>query len=536
MFYAIDSRRVTLEEYRWGTPALMMPLVVLLKLLRVRLPSSTDDPNVESLTPFEIDPDGLPAAERESLRPVEAEFARLGFIDPIYHRILDPLNATRIETVSFRHPSGVAVARLFCRLWSHTHPPKERRYTTFLSALDDGSFLCSTAGRPDLAAPANCVVNRQVDAAPEALWRSHRDALLKSGREAELVPDADSTRALLERHHAALRDFHLGRGVFAPLDERARTQQQQAAAVSAETGSRFPDELAEIDKLQSGKTSWRAALVLLLVTVALFVLLGAASWSLEWTLLLLPILFFHEAGHYVAMRVFRYRNVRMFFLPLFGAAVVGRNHGAPGWKRAVVALAGPLPGIAAGLGLGAAALALESAGVARAALMMIILNGFNLLPFLPLDGGWTLQAVLFNRHYLLDAGFRALAVLGLLGLAVLFGDKLLGYLAIPMAIGVMPAWRNGRIAHELAQQGDPAPVPDDGNLPVPVLDAIIERVKAAYPKGQTRKTVAQHALDIADKLYAQPPGGLATLGILALYAGSIAAAVIGAAVVTALQP
>ena len=32
-------------------------------------------------------------------------------------------------------------------------------------------------------------------------------------------------------------------------------------------------------------------------------------------------LLFHEAGHWVTMRIFKYRNLQMFFIPMFGAAV-----------------------------------------------------------------------------------------------------------------------------------------------------------------------------------------------------------------------
>jgi hypothetical protein len=464
VFYGIDSRRVTPAEYRWGTPAALMPLVVLLKLLRVKLPSSTDDPNVESLAAFEVAPSELSAEDRDRLAPMVAEWSRLGFVETLHHRIVDPLHATRIVAATLCHASGIAVARAFSRVWSHTHPAKERSFPLLLSALSDGGFLLSTAGKPDLAAPPSCLVNRRVDAAPEALWRSHRDALLRlvPDREARLASGVEETRALLERHHAALRDFHLARGVFSPLAPWQKERQAAAIADIAAQTTRFPEEIQEIARLQSGKTSGGAALATLLVTIALFVGLGAASWSLEWTLLLLPILFFHEAGHFAAMRIFRYRNVRMFFLPLFGAAVVGRSHGAAGWKRALVAMAGPLPGIAVGLGLGAAALALEGPGLARAGLMMLALNGFNLLPFLPLD------------------------------------------------------------------------VPD-GSLPVPVLETIIERLRGRGAKGQTRRQLAQSTLDIVETVNSQPPGGLATLGLLALYAGAIAAAAIGGLLLAALR-
>ncbi len=537
VFYGIDSRRVTLAEYRWGTPLALMPLVLLLKLLRVKLPSSTDDANVASLAAFEVAPSELSPEDRDRLQPMVAGLSRLGFVEPIAHRIVDPLHSTRIVATTLRHHSGIAVARAHSRVWSHTHPAKERSFPLLLTGLSDGGFLLSTAGKPDLAAPPTCLVNRVVDAAPEALWRSHRDALLRlvPDREALLVSSADETRALLERHHAAVRDFHLARGVFSPLAAEQKARQAAELAGRAATTTRFPEELQEIARLQSGKTSWGAALATLLVTIALFVGLGAAAWSLEWTLLLLPILLLHEAGHYVAMRMFHYRNVRMFFLPLFGAAVVGRSQGAPGWKRALVAMAGPLPGIAVGLGLGAAALLLEGPGLARAGLMMLALNGFNLLPFLPLDGGWILQAVLFSRHYLLDVAFRCLAVLGMLAIAVLIGDKILGYLAIPMAIGVLPAWRNGRIAHELRRAGVSAQPSPDGSLPVPVLETIIERLRSQGAKSQTRRLIAQSTLDIAETLSAQPPGGLVTLGLLALYAAAIAVAALGGLLLAALR-
>ena len=35
------------------------------------------------------------------------------------------------------------------------------------------------------------------------------------------------------------------------------------------------------------------------------------------------------------MRLFRYSNVKMFFIPLLGAAVSGRHYNVPGWKKVV---------------------------------------------------------------------------------------------------------------------------------------------------------------------------------------------------------
>jgi hypothetical protein len=274
----------------------------------------------------------------------------------------------------------VALGRRFCRRWSHTHPPKERRFTTFLTELEDGGFLLSTSGRPDMAAPDSCIVNRQIDAAPDALWRSHRDALLRLGREAKIVEDDTQARAALERHHAALRDFHLARGVFAPLAPKAAAQfaSRSAAAESAAVeGARFPEEMAEIERLQASRP--RGPGLHPARHRQLFVVPGRVR-SLSGRSVL-PILF-HEAGHYIAMRVFLPQR-RIFFLPLFGAAVVGRNRAA-GWETG----ASRLPARCqdrrrAGLGRGGR----PRLAMSRAAMMLLLLNGFNLLPFLPLDGG-----------------------------------------------------------------------------------------------------------------------------------------------------
>jgi hypothetical protein len=59
VFYRIDSRRVSIREYWWGTKSPLILVALLLKALRLRIPSSTDDPNVEALAPFEVD--GAPA-------------------------------------------------------------------------------------------------------------------------------------------------------------------------------------------------------------------------------------------------------------------------------------------------------------------------------------------------------------------------------------------------------------------------------------------------------------------------------------------
>ena len=115
------------------------------------------------------------------------------------------------------------------------------------------------------------------------------------------------------------------------------------------------------------------------------------------------------------MRPFGFRDVRMFFIPFFGAAVSGRPRGAAAWKEAAVTLLGPLPGIAAGVALvvWATTRHYPDALSFRVVEALLVLNVFNLLPFGFLDGGRFLERVLFSRHRVLEVAFVALGSLAL---------------------------------------------------------------------------------------------------------------------------
>ena len=53
----------------------------------------------------------------------------------------------------------------------------------------------------------------------------------------------------------------------------------------------------------------------------------------------------HEVGHWVAMKLFGNRYMKMFFIQLIGAVVTGRKYNVAAWKQVVVFLARPVPGI-----------------------------------------------------------------------------------------------------------------------------------------------------------------------------------------------
>lgn len=546
VFYRIDSPHVSFREYWWSSKSPAVLLGWISKVFRIKLSSSTDDLPVESLRPFEAGGvEVFPADVRAAFAPLADELAAAGFVaPPVVHDVTDAIHHTRTCLATYRHRDGRAVARIHDRHWSYPHPPKRFRFVEFLSEFADGTFLWTTSAKADMAWPRSCRLIRRVGALPAALWASHEAELRKlgaGGRRVVPVTDDEWVRALIERHHATVRDFHLRRGAFQLMTDTDRRQAHDDAQLRADAtaaGLQHPDVLAEIDRLQRKPAAgWKRAWLVLLISLVLFVALGAAAWEWQFVAFLVPVLLFHELGHYVAMRAFHYRNLRMFLIPMLGAAVTGRNFNVAGWKKAVVFLMGPVPGIVLGVFLGMLGLIVGHDVLFRAAVLLVLFNGFNLLPVLPLDGGWLMHAVVFCRHHLLDVTFRAGAALALVAAGALIRDGFLIAIGCVMLLAVRPAYRLARVTHELRRSGFAPAVAtnvngnghangesaaDDQTIPPAAAGVIVGRLKEAFPKGLTNKSLAQYALQVFERLNARPPRWPAALGLLGVYAASLA--------------
>jgi len=524
IFYEIDSTHFSFKEYWWGNPSPAVLIAWTIKLLRIRTPGSSDDPNTDSTVPFVVDQ--LPQDVASGFASLAFELQGLGFLDPVYHLIHDPGTRATIYWATYRHESGKYFARIHQRIWQQSQKPNRGLFAMFFTEFSDGTFLVSSSGKPDMDAPASVAMNRMPRVKCSVLWQKHLALTEKSGQQKLISPVKSQTDliATTERHHILVRDFHLARKVF-----RVRTTDEQAKAdrfaASVEqgraSGLQYPEIIAELDKLQEVKPAWRGAIWVLAGSVVLFFAIGAANWDWKFTFWLIPALFFHEGGHWLAMRIFKYRNLRMFFIPLFGAAVIGQNWNVPGWKKALVSLAGPLPGIALGLVLGIAGMITHKTSLIEAALILVLLNGFNLLPILPLDGGRFMQAILFCRHRWLDIGFRVLAICALAGLTFLGLGRMMIYIIIPMAITLPIAFKLAKVSDNLRAANLPPPTPGEDRIPAQTAQSIISEIKTALPTNLSNKATAQHTLNVFENLNARPPGVIATIALLILYGGGI---------------
>jgi len=297
---------------------------------------------------------------------------------------------------------------------------------------------------------------------------------------------------------------------------------EQQDVVDAPANSFEESVLGELEKIRNPKGNWVQALLILLVSLLLFVGLGMRDNPIAFTAMLIGVLLVHELGHYVGMRIFGYRNVRMFFIPFLGAAVSGQRTVAKSYQEAIVTLLGPLPGVCLSVILLAVASAPGMGDELRrnltwAAVLFGLINGFNLLPVFPLDGGRLLNQILFSRNRYLEGVFQVLAALGIIAYGVTNHHMFIWIFGISFLTSVGPRFKTNTIAHRIGTQlGDELP-PINEPIPLLIVRGIINLPASLLPNTRTAKGMAGVVFNIWEKMHVRPPGAVATVTLLAVY-------------------
>jgi stage IV sporulation protein FB len=152
--------------------------------------------------------------------------------------------------------------------------------------------------------------------------------------------------------------------------------------------------------------------------------------------LVVLILFIHEMGHFIAMKVFGYNGVNMFFIPLIGAMVTGEKDRISQSQRAIIVLAGPVPGVLIGCGIIAYAQTIGHTGAAVAGFMFLLINVLNLLPLDPLDGGKLIETLFFSSNEKIKQVFLIASVVSMVVAGVFFQMYLLAFLGLYMSLRI----------------------------------------------------------------------------------------------------
>jgi Zn-dependent protease len=130
-------------------------------------------------------------------------------------------------------------------------------------------------------------------------------------------------------------------------------------------------------------------------------------WGWKFALVFTLLIFVHEMGHALFMRIYGVPGSLPYFIPGFGALINIKGRPASVLHESYIALAGPLVGSLGALACLLYALATKEMFWFAAAYTGFFINLFNLFPVLPLDGGRVVGAI-SPRIWVL--GFAAMIV------------------------------------------------------------------------------------------------------------------------------
>jgi Zn-dependent protease len=188
-----------------------------------------------------------------------------------------------------------------------------------------------------------------------------------------------------------------------------------------------------------------AVLKLKLFTTSATMLVSVGAYALLWgwkfAVGFVVLLFIHEMGHVLEARRQGIPVSAPMFIPFLGALITMKQMPDNAWKEAQVALAGPIVG-----SLGAAAFwtvgeAFDSELFVALGFVGFLLNLFNLLPIVPLDGGRAVAA--------LHPAFWLVGLAGLVALTIIAPNPIL---IIVLIFGGMELWNRWQMRNHPEQQ------------------------------------------------------------------------------------
>ena len=203
--------------------------------------------------------------------------------------------------------------------------------------------------------------------------------------------------------------------------------------------------------LVQDKKNWvRKSVISLVIYAVLFYFLF--NGDISYIAAVLVVLLIHEFGHFFAMKAFNYSNVKLFILPLLGAYVTGKKSLISQLQMSIVILAGPVPGIIIGFCLLLTNFYYPNERVEMLGNIFFLLNLFNLLPFVPLDGGRLLETLFVNHNHTIRVVFTIISIMALAVLAIITKSLLFLIIPVSMVFDLIMEIKNQKIREYLIQE------------------------------------------------------------------------------------
>jgi Zn-dependent protease len=178
---------------------------------------------------------------------------------------------------------------------------------------------------------------------------------------------------------------------------------------------------------------------------------AAYSWlfSIEFALALIACLVFHEYGHIRAMKHFGMKTKGIYLIPFIGGLALSDERINTRWQDVVISIMGPTFGLLLSIACLVVYWLTGNVFFAGLAAFNALLNLFNLLPILPLDGGHILKSISFSMNSV--TGLIACVAGAAIGVFISYslGLALLGFLLLIGSLEIVFEWRGRHQSHLL---------------------------------------------------------------------------------------
>ena len=171
--------------------------------------------------------------------------------------------------------------------------------------------------------------------------------------------------------------------------------------------------------------------------------LAAYSWlfSLEFAIALVLCLVFHEYGHVRAMKRFGLKTKGIYLVPFVGGLALSDDRINTRWQDVYISIMGPFFGLILSLVCMLVYWITEIELFAGLAAFNALLNLFNMLPVLPLDGGHVLKSITFSVNSILGLIVCVICAIAGVAASYYFGLALLGFLLVVGSIEILFEWK-----------------------------------------------------------------------------------------------
>ncbi len=188
------------------------------------------------------------------------------------------------------------------------------------------------------------------------------------------------------------------------------------------------------------------------IAIAIFIMVFYFSENIILIGSIFAIILFHELGHFVGMKWFKFNDKKMMYVPFFSPFLKQKTETVSQKQYLITVLLGALPGLIIGTFLFYAYLNTKNELLLNISTLFIAVNIFSLLPFDPLDGGKIIETLFFPNNNTIRMYFVLASSIIFIFVGFYFEMYVLMAFGFLMAFKVKSIQRNDFIHKELEEQ------------------------------------------------------------------------------------